>query len=76
MVVKENSKINTSEKSGFFKFFREIKAEVSKITWPSKSDTKKAFTSVIVVVVMYMILVGGLDFVYKNFFEFLFKLLK
>lgn len=44
MAIKENVNINTktSEKRGLSKFFRELKAEVKRITWPSKDDTKKS----------------------------------
>lgn len=45
MAIKENVNVNintkTSEKRGLSKFFRELKAEVKRITWPSKDDTKK-----------------------------------
>ena len=60
MAIKENVNINTktSEKRGISKFFRELKAEVKRITWPSKDDTKKALIAVGVVVLIYIILVG------------------
>ena len=58
MAIKENVNINTktSEKRGISKFFRELKAEVKRITWPSKDDTKKALIAVGVVVLIYIIL--------------------
>ena len=50
MAIKENAKSNTaSKKGGLSKFFREVKAEVKRITWPSKEDTKKALIAVAVV---------------------------
>ena len=57
MAIKENVNINTktSEKRGLSKFFRELKAEVKRITWPSKDDTKKALIAVGVVVLIYNI---------------------
>ena len=57
MAIKENVNINTktSEKRGLSKFFRELKAEVKRITWPSKDDTKKALIAVGVVVLIYYI---------------------
>ena len=73
MAIKENVNINTktSEKRGLSKFFRELKAEVKRITWPSKDDTKKALIAVGVVV---LILVGGLDYIFTNLFKLIFKL--
>ena len=46
--VKENVNIKSkaSEKNNHFKFFKEMKAEVKRITWPSKDDTKKALIAV------------------------------
>ena len=76
MAVKEN--VNLTKKSpkngGVFKFFREVKAEVKRITWPSKNETKKALIAVGVVVLIYIVLVGGLDYIFQNLFEWIFKL--
>ena len=76
MAVKENVNINSkaSEKNNHFKFFKEMKAEVKRITWPSKDDTKKALIAVGVVVLIYLILVGGLDLIFTNLFKFIFNL--
>jgi len=75
MSVKNNAKIEkTIKNNGFFGFFREVKSEVKRITWPSKDETKKAFIAVIVFTLMYTILVGGLDFIFKSLFEIILKL--
>lgn len=75
MAVKEN--VNLTKKSPskgrLLKFFREVKAEVKRITWPSKNDTKKALIAVGVVVLIYIVLVGGLDYIFQNLFEWIFK---
>ncbi len=75
MTIKETVNINTktSEKKGVSKFFRELKAEVKRITWPSKADTKKALIAVAVVVLIYIVIVGGLDFVFTNLYNLIFK---
>ena len=76
MAVKEN--VNLTKKApkngGIFKFFREVKAEIKRITWPSKNETKKALIAVGVVVLIYIVLVGGLDYIFQNLFEWIFKL--
>ena len=69
-----NIKSKASEKNNHFKFFKEMKAEVKRITWPSKDDTKKALIAVGVVVLIYLILVGGLDLIFTNLFKFIFNL--
>ncbi len=76
MAVKEN--VNLTKKApkngGIFKFFREVKAEIKRITWPSKNETKKALIAVGVVVLIYIVLVGGLDYIFQNLFQWIFKL--
>ena len=75
MAIKEGVKTKSkSEKNSIAKFFREIKAEVKRITWPSKDDTKKALIAVGVVVLIYIILVGGLDYIFSSLFKLIFNL--
>lgn len=65
-----NVKTNTvTKKGGMLKFFREVKAEVKRITWPSKTETKKALIAVAIVALIYIILVGSLDYIFANLFE-------
>ena len=75
MAIKESVKTkNISEKNSISKFFREIKAEVKRITWPSKDDTKKALIAVGVVTLIYIVLVGGLDYIFSSLFNLIFNL--
>ena len=75
MAIKEGVKTKSnSEKNSIAKFFRGIKAEVKRITWPSKDDTKKALIAVGVVVLIYILLVGGLDYIFSNLFKLIFNL--
>lgn len=74
MAIKENTNTKISEKRSIAKFFREIKAEVKRITWPSKEDTKKALIAVGVVVLIYIVLVGGLDYIFSSLFKLIFNL--
>ena len=75
MSVKNNAKTEkTLKDNGLTSFFRGVKAELKKITWPSKDETKKAFIAVIVFTLMYTILVGGLDFIFENLFKIILKL--
>lgn len=77
MAVNGNIKqAGAKKEAGLFKFLREVKAEVSRITWPSKDELKKAFIAVVFFAVVYMILVGGVDFILQNLFDLLFKLKK
>ncbi|MGL4762080.1 MAG: preprotein translocase subunit SecE [Sarcina sp.] len=71
-----NGKVNetTAKAAGPIQFLKEVRAEVKKITWPSKEEAKKAIIAVLVVAIAAIILVGSVDFVFKNLFEFIFKL--
>ncbi|WP_042259548.1 preprotein translocase subunit SecE, partial [Clostridium perfringens] len=55
-------------------FFRGVKAEIKRITWPPKEEAKKAIIAVIVFTVISIALIGVMDFVFKNLFELVFGL--
>ncbi|QAA30806.1 MULTISPECIES: preprotein translocase subunit SecE [Clostridium] len=74
-----NGKVKQPEskkEAGLVKFLREVKAEVTRITWPSKDELKKAFIAVLIFALVYMVLVGGVDFILQNLFDLIFKLKK
>ena len=62
------------KKKGLFSFFREVKAEVQRITWPSKDETKKAFIAVVIFTLIYIVLVSGFDFIFQHLFAVILKL--
>ena len=75
MAVNSSTKVqNTTKKGGVLKFFKEIKAEVKRITWPNKKDTKKAIIAVAVATIIYTVLVGGFYYIFQNLFESILKL--
>ena len=75
MAVNSSTKVqNTTKKGGVLKFFKEIKAEVKRITWPNKKDTKKSIIAVAVATIIYTVLVGGFDYIFQNLFEAILKL--
>lgn len=67
-------KSTASNKGGKSNFFRDVKAEFKRITWPSKEETKKALIAVLGFALIYIILVGGLDYIFQNLFEVVLKL--
>lgn len=73
MSTKQNVK-ETNKGFILTKFFREVKAEVKRITWPSKEDTKKNILAVLLFTAIFIIVVGGMDLIFKNLFEFVFGL--
>ena len=75
MAVNSSTKLESNaKKGGILKFFKEIKAEVKRVTWPSNKETKKAFIAVAVVSIMYIVMVGGFDYIFQNLFEVILKL--
>lgn len=63
-------------KKGFFKsviqFFKEVKAETKRITWPAKKDVKKAGIAVVTFCIIYMVYISGVDFILQNLFKVVF----
>jgi preprotein translocase subunit SecE len=75
MAVEGKVKVSgKSQKRDFTKLFREYKAEVKRITWPSKKDFKKAVLAVVVLCAIYVAYIGIVDVIFQNLFEFVFKL--
>lgn len=75
MTGKNNTKsTSVPKKGGILKFFGGVKAEVKKITWPSKIETKKALIAVSIFAGIYLVFVGGLDYIFQNLFEVILKL--
>jgi len=44
-------------------FFGNVKAEIKKVTWPSKKDTYASTTVVIVLVFLCAVFLGGVDMI-------------
>ena len=64
----------TVQKNGLVSFLMDVKNELSIITWPEKNEIKKSLVAVLVFTVIYIILVGGLDFIFKSLFEMILNL--
>lgn len=73
MAANDRSK-DSAKAAGPIRFLREVKQEAKKITWPSKEETKKSIAAVIAIAIAVSVLVGVVDFVFRNLFEFIFKL--
>jgi preprotein translocase subunit SecE len=74
MAVTGNVKVKeTSNQKGIVKFFKELKAEAKRITWPSKKDIKKATIAVVSFSFLYVIFVGLLDYGFNNLYKLIFK---
>ena len=60
-------------KKGIVNFFKELKAETKRITWPSKQDTKKATYAVASFTLLFVLYVGLLDYGFNNLYMLIFK---
>ena len=71
-----NGNVKVKEKSnhkGLGQFFKELKAETKRITWPSKKDIKKASLAVATFSIIFVIFVGVVDYGFNNLFKLIFK---
>ena len=70
MAVSSNVKETKQPRS---KFFKDLKAEAKRITWAPKKDIKKAVGAVVTFCVIYVVIVGLLDYGFNNLFKLIFK---
>ncbi len=54
-----------------FGFIREVRAEISKVTWPTRDDTIKLSLIVVVISLVVGIYLGGLDLLFTQMLRFL-----
>ena len=55
----------------FRRFIRETRSELKKVTWPTREQTTRLTTIVIAVSVAVGAMIGGIDFVFQEFFSLL-----
>jgi preprotein translocase subunit SecE len=67
------SKSSNEPKVGFFGYLREVREEMRKVAWPTWPEVRKYSLVVLVTVVIFTALVGGLDFVFGVFSNWLYK---
>jgi len=58
----------------FIDFFKDLKAELGRITWPPKEDTKKATIAVFVFCAILMAFVTIFDFGFQNLSNYFFQI--
>ena len=52
------------DRIGLRQYLREVRDEMSKVAWPKRPEVKRYSIIVIITVVVYTALVGGLDFIF------------
>jgi preprotein translocase subunit SecE len=61
------------EKTSLGQFVREVRAELRKVAWPTRSEVVNYSIIVLVAVVVLTALIAGLDFLFSNFVLDLFE---
>jgi preprotein translocase subunit SecE len=56
---------------GLINYFREVKIELSKVTWPKRNEVIKLTLIVFIISAIVAAYVGGLDLVFTKLLEFL-----
>ena len=54
------------ERTGFVQFGREVRAELRKVAWPSRSETGNYTTVVIITIIVITLVVAGLDWIFSE----------
>ena len=67
MVAKVKEKVSFFENIAIY--FKELKAEWKRITWPSKEDFKKATLAVIIFCLIWIAIVTVMDYGLRSLFE-------
>lgn len=76
MAVGKNTKAKGTNKNiiaSLINVFKEYKAEMKRITWPTKDELKKAIIAVAVLCSIYIVYVGILDSAFKSLFDLIFN---
>lgn len=72
--LKERKEVKvTTGKGGIIKFFKDLKGEFKRITWASKEEVKKATLIVLAFCFIYMVAIGGIDFVFNKLSKIIYK---
>ena len=54
----------------FFRYLKEVKSELKKVTWPTSKQVVRDTLTVIVIVVISALFIGVIDLVFKNIVSF------
>ena len=57
---------SAEERTGVVQFGREVRAELRKVAWPSRSETGNYTTVVIITIIVITLVVAGLDWIFSE----------
>lgn len=70
-----NPNTNAAKSGGFGKFFKEAKAEIKKVIWPTKKELINYTAVVFVTVLIVSVILGVVDSFFAKLFQILLKVL-
>ncbi|MGA7759935.1 MAG: preprotein translocase subunit SecE [Ilumatobacteraceae bacterium] len=62
-----------TDRVGIRQYLREVRDEMRKVAWPNRPEVKRYSIIVIITVVVYTALVGGLDYVFAEFSQWFYS---
>ena len=57
---------STRDENAVVKYFNETRAELRKVTWPTREETRNLTTIIVIVTVAMAIFLGTLDFIFQE----------
>lgn len=63
----------SSSPNRFIQFFKDLKSEFKRITWASKEQVKKSTIAVFIFCLIWVAIVGLLDYSFSNLYGLIFK---
>ena len=72
-MAEENQAVEKKEKTGLFVYFRETKAELKRVTWPTRKELFRNTGVVLAVVIFSTLAIWGIDTVLSGALALLLK---
>ncbi|WMJ80326.1 preprotein translocase subunit SecE [Clostridium sp. MB40-C1] len=72
MAVNEKKQVKEPSSIEVGKFFKEVKAETKRITWPPKNEVKKSTLIVLFFCVASAVIIGLMDYGFQGLFKLIF----
>ena len=66
MARTKTDKKSTGSENAVFRYFRETRGEIRKVTWPTRQESQRLTAIVLGVTAMMALFLGLLDFIFSN----------
>ncbi len=70
----KSKRVVRKQPNAVVRYYRETSAELRKVSWPTRTEALSLTKIVVVVMILFALFLGGLDFVFVSFFGWLFGL--